>query len=98
MSHIQFKDRWNSNFNLHSSLLTMMSFRPAGVQNFRFVVLKKKDRVQDEMSSWSGLFENVVYIVGMTGFIIWCMKKQYISLTGRHKKYEGDYYYDNASP
>jgi len=74
------------------------SYWPAGVQNFRFVVLKKKDRVQDEKTSWSGLFENFVYIAAMSGFIIWCMKKQYISLTGRHKKYEGDYYYDNTAP
>lgn len=98
MSLIEFKHEWNNDFNLFSSLLTRMSSRPAGVQNFRFVVLKKKDRVQEEKSSWSGLFENFVYMATMSGFIIWCMKKQYISLTGRHKKYEGDYYYDNASP
>ncbi|KAL3798401.1 LOW QUALITY PROTEIN: hypothetical protein HJC23_005054 [Cyclotella cryptica] len=61
---------------------------PGGVQNFRYVVLKKKESKNDE-KAWRGeLLENTFFVLVSVGIIIWCTKKQYVSFTGQHKKYE----------
>mmetsp|Transcript_267 Transcript_267/g.548 ORF Transcript_267/g.548 Transcript_267/m.548 type:complete len:566 (-) Transcript_267:12-1709(-) len=65
---------------------------PGGVQNFRFVVLKKKDYSKDESSSFiSDLLENFLFLAISAGIVMWCTRKQYISFTGRHKKMDRDY-------
>jgi len=74
------------------SLLASALDRPAGVQNFRFIVLKRKDHHKDESSSFlSSLLENLIFLSFSAAIVIWCTRKQYISFTGRHKKIDRDY-------
>ena len=77
------------------SLLNLSSHkhthRPGGVQNFRFVVLKKKDNSSEESSFLSELLENVFFLGISAALVMWCTRKQYISFTGRHKKMDHDY-------
>lgn len=74
-----------------SSLCSLPISRPRGVQNFRFVVLKKNDgRNKDESSGLfgflAGLLENFFFLVCAALIVMWCSRKQYVSYTGRHKK------------
>lgn len=64
---------------------------PGGVQNFRYIVLKKKVTTDDESSRLAVLIENAVCVVVCAIIVVWCSKRQYVSVTGRHKKYEQDY-------
>ncbi|KAL7538567.1 hypothetical protein ACHAWF_006133 [Thalassiosira exigua] len=66
---------------------------PGGVQNFRYVVLKKKDYNEEE-SRWvlSDLLENLFFLALSAAFVMWCTRKQYITVTGRHKKMDRDYH------
>jgi len=65
---------------------------PGGVQNFRFVVLKKKDNSKDESSGFlSELLENFSFLALSAAIVMWCSRKQYISFTGRHKKMDNEY-------
>lgn len=71
--------------------LIFQYFRPGGVQNFRYIVLKKKDRKEEESSGYAELLENLFFLAFSAGIVMWCVKKQHINFTGRHKKYEQDY-------
>mmetsp|Transcript_11313 Transcript_11313/g.20783 ORF Transcript_11313/g.20783 Transcript_11313/m.20783 type:complete len:564 (+) Transcript_11313:182-1873(+) len=65
---------------------------PGGVQNFRFVVLKKKDYSKDESPGiLSGLLENLFFLGFSAAIVMWCTRKKYVSFTGRHKKRDHDY-------
>ena len=62
------------------------------MQNFRFVVLKRKDNSKDERTStWSNLLQNLFYLVLLVAVVTWFARKQYIYLTGQHKKRDNDY-------
>jgi hypothetical protein len=64
---------------------------PGGVQNFRYIVLQKKV-VKANESTWLGeVIENTIFVAMCAVIIIWCSRRQYVSFTGRHKKYEQDY-------
>jgi len=66
---------------------------PAGVQNFRFVVLRRKENVKDESPGiLSSLLENFFFIASSATIVMWCTKKQYVSLTGRYKKRDHEHY------
>ncbi|KAL9180107.1 hypothetical protein ACHAXT_008077 [Thalassiosira profunda] len=67
---------------------------PAGVQNFRYVVLKKKDNIAEEEGPGllSVLLENIVFFCFAVAVVMWCTRKQYISATGRHKKVDAEYH------
>ncbi|KAK1745146.1 sulfhydryl oxidase [Skeletonema marinoi] len=49
---------------------------PKGVQNFRFIVLKKKDGPEHSSSNRSNLTENLIFFAGSAIFVMWCSKKQ----------------------
>ncbi len=51
-------------------------FWPKGVQNFRFIVLKKKDRPEHTSSNRSDLIENLIFFAGSAIFVMWCTKKR----------------------
>lgn len=82
------RGKWNSD-----AVLTHLKkqYWPGGVQNFRYIVLKKKVTTDDESSWLTELIENSVFVALCAGIVIWCSRKQYVSFTGRHKKYEQDY-------
>ncbi|KAL7541392.1 hypothetical protein ACHAXR_010885 [Thalassiosira sp. AJA248-18] len=66
---------------------------PGGVQNFRFIVLKKKDNSKDESPGFlAGLLENLFFLAFSATVVMWCSRKQYVSFTGRHKKMDRDYH------
>lgn len=68
------------------------NFRPAGVQNFRFAVLKKKDTIKDETSGIPSDFLEIIFVLFLAAVtIMWC-KKQFIYVTGRHKKMDHNYH------
>lgn len=68
-------------------------YYPGGVQNFRFIVLKKKDNSKDESSGFlSDLLENIFFLAISAAFVMWCTRKRYISFTGRHKKMDHDHH------
>ena len=67
------------------------STRPAGFQNFRFAVLKKKDMNKDERTSYYDLLENICFLCLAAAAVMFCSRKQYIAFTGRHKKMDHDY-------
>ena len=69
----------------------MKLIRPAGVQNFRFAVLKKKESSKEEKSVMSDLIENLFFICLAAVIVMWCSRKQYIIFSGRHKKMDHDY-------
>ena len=56
-------------------------FWPKGVQNFRFVVLKKKDGSKNTNSNRANLIENLIFFAGSAVFVMWCSRKQ-----KRHQK------------
>jgi len=65
---------------------------PAGVQNFRYVVLDPKSK--DNNNNNLGWFQILLRILGAsiaTGFLLASMKKMRLIWTGRHKKFESDY-------
>jgi hypothetical protein len=54
-------------------------------------VLKKKDTSKDETSGFfPGFLKNIFFLFLAAATIMWC-KKQFIHLTGRHKKMDHDY-------
>ena len=53
---------------------------PKGVQNFRFIVLKKQGE-PDKISNRSNLIENFIFFAGSAVFILWCTRKK-----KRHQK------------
>lgn len=78
-------------------------FRPGGVQNFRYVVLKKKDRKSRmERSHVLRLFDlamKFVYFLMAGVLVSWCIgmlalrlsRKQNIASSGLHKKTDHEY-------
>jgi len=56
-------------------------FWPKGVQNFRFIVLKKKDGSKHTNSNRANLIENLIFFAGSAVFVMWCTRKQ-----KRHQK------------
>lgn len=64
---------------------------PGGVQNFRYIVLKKKV-IQEEETPWVTEFiEDAMFVALFAVIVFWLSRRQYVSFTGRHKKYEKDY-------
>jgi hypothetical protein len=85
------KDR-RGKWNLDAVLSHLKKqYWPGGVQNFRYIVLKKKVTTDDESGWLADLIENASFVAMCAGIVIWCSRKQYVSFTGRHKKYEQDY-------
>ncbi|KAL7440754.1 hypothetical protein ACHAXM_007453 [Skeletonema potamos] len=54
---------------------------PKGVQNFRFIVLKKKGKPKDSSSNRSNLIENLIFFAVSAIFVLWCTRKN-----RRHQK------------
>jgi hypothetical protein len=82
------RGKWNTDAVLSH---LKKQYWPGGVQNFRYIVLKKRGTTESD-DSWFGEFiENAFFVGFCAAIIVWCSKRQYVSLTGRHKKYEQDY-------
>ena len=64
---------------------------PGGVQNFRYIVLKKKVILEDDANGLAKYLEDAIFVAIVAGIILWFLRKRYISFTGKHKKYEQDY-------
>ena len=64
---------------------------PGGVQNFRYIVLKKKVVFDGDDSGLAKYLEDSIFVAIFAGIIMWCSRKRYISFTGKHKKIEQDY-------
>lgn len=82
------RGRWNMDAVLSH---LKKQYWPGGVQNFRYIVLKKKVTREDDNSWITDLIENAVFVAICAGIVFWCSRRQYVSFTGRHKKYEQDY-------
>ena len=73
-------------------LLARVVHRPGGVQNFRFIVLKRKDNSKEESPDFmESLLENLFFLAFSAALVMICGRKQYISFTGRHKKRDNEY-------
>ena len=54
---------------------------PKGVQNFRYIVLKKKEESKHSNSNRADIIENLIFFVGSAVFVLWCTRKE-----KRHQK------------
>ena len=83
------RGKWNTDAVLSQ---LKRQYWPGGVQNFRFIVLKKKVIEEEENPYWVAEFiEDAMFIAIFAVIVVWFSRRQYISFTGRHKKYEQDY-------
>ena len=82
---------------LFPSVFIITSPRPRGVQNFRFVVLKKKDNINKDddsgiLSFLSGLLENFFFLALAAAVVMWCSRKHYLG--GHKRRIRRDYYHE----
>lgn len=74
----------------HLSKPRYRSTRPGGVQNFRYVVLKKKDKKRENERS-RFMLDKFVYLLLAGIIFMWCTRKRNVASSGRHKKTDHDY-------